>query len=501
MTRPPPAPESVSGLRRTASGAAWLTTGQVAGQALALIRNIIIARLLAPEYFGIAATLAMASSLLESISHVASDRLIVQSRDGAEPRLLATAHCVQAIRGLVLAVVAALAAWPLARYFNATEHYHAYLAVASVPVVRGLAHLGINVQQRSLRFGPTVTSELAGHVCALTLAVSLTPALRTPMAMAWVLIGQAAAQTLVTFLVTGQPYRWALDASALRALLSFGWPLMLNGAVMFFIMEGDRFIVGPFYGATALGWIGAALVLSVAPSAALVRVVAGIGLPILARNRGVPGMFASNVALLFGLTAAAAGAVGVGFTIAAPYLATSLYGEAFAEAGPLIAVYGAVQSLRLLRVPSALVAMSLGDTRNTLVANLVRLLGLPAAYLLALQGAPLIAIPIAALVAELLAGLVSAWLLLRQYRISPAISMPPTVTALVALGCAALTSLWAADWNAGIAIAFAGVSAVAASALIALALSSPRAFILHAVSRLRGLHRRSASTQPLRRAP
>ena len=71
-------------------------------QGLSFVRNIIVARLISPQDFGIAATFAITMSLLEMISDLAADRLIIQAKDGEDPQLQATAQLWQFTRGLML---------------------------------------------------------------------------------------------------------------------------------------------------------------------------------------------------------------------------------------------------------------------------------------------------------------------------------------------------------------------------------------------------------------
>ena len=56
-----------------------LTVGQVVINALIFMRNVIIARLLSPSDYGIAALFAMTVSFLEMLSNFSSEVLLVQA--------------------------------------------------------------------------------------------------------------------------------------------------------------------------------------------------------------------------------------------------------------------------------------------------------------------------------------------------------------------------------------------------------------------------------------
>src|SRR5260370_14054025 len=79
--------KTVSARSSILRGGSLLAAGQVASQASSFIRNVIIARIISPADFGIAATFATTLSLMEMISYLAGEKLLVQSPDGDDPRL------------------------------------------------------------------------------------------------------------------------------------------------------------------------------------------------------------------------------------------------------------------------------------------------------------------------------------------------------------------------------------------------------------------------------
>ncbi len=60
-----------------------LVSGNAFGSALLLVRNLIIARLVSPEDYGIASTFAVAMSIVEMLSYLGLNQMIVVDRDGA----------------------------------------------------------------------------------------------------------------------------------------------------------------------------------------------------------------------------------------------------------------------------------------------------------------------------------------------------------------------------------------------------------------------------------
>ena len=66
--------------KRIFQGGVKIGLGQVFSQGCSFLRNVIVARLITPADFGIAATFAMTLSLVEMVSNLAAEKLLVQSR-------------------------------------------------------------------------------------------------------------------------------------------------------------------------------------------------------------------------------------------------------------------------------------------------------------------------------------------------------------------------------------------------------------------------------------
>src|ERR1017187_1787789 len=100
------------------NGGLSLALGQAASQACSFIRSIIVARLLSPENFGVAAIFATLLSLLEMVSNLSSSVLIVQAGDGDEPALQNHAQLTLAARGVWNALLFLALAGPVSQLFG-----------------------------------------------------------------------------------------------------------------------------------------------------------------------------------------------------------------------------------------------------------------------------------------------------------------------------------------------------------------------------------------------
>src|SRR5262245_19352969 len=114
------------GLRRDSlRGTLLLSLGEGVNYGSSFIRNMVLARLLTREDFGIAAAFAMIITLLEFSGKLGVARFLIRDKEAGEPGYLDTAHAVQAGAGVLSALLMLVGAWPLAALFELQGHFAA----------------------------------------------------------------------------------------------------------------------------------------------------------------------------------------------------------------------------------------------------------------------------------------------------------------------------------------------------------------------------------------
>src|SRR5262249_58146491 len=99
-------------------GSAWTIGAFGLSQGLRLVTNVVLARLLAPELFGIMVIVNSARIGLELISDVGIGQNIVHNPDAENPDFYNTAWTLQLIRAAGLWMIFAAASIPLAHFYN-----------------------------------------------------------------------------------------------------------------------------------------------------------------------------------------------------------------------------------------------------------------------------------------------------------------------------------------------------------------------------------------------
>lgn len=357
---------------RLLKGGAWLTAGNALSASASFVRNIVIARLVSIEDFGIVVLLSLTLSVIEMVSNLAVDRLLVQAPDGDAPKLQSVAHALQVVRGLAGGVVMFFVADALASVFKIPQATWAFQVLAVVPVIRSFIHLDTVRYQRDLRYGPTFWVDSFPQGVSLLCAALFAYLLRDYSAIVWATLAMVLTQVAATHYLSMRPYRWSWDGACIRRVVAFGWPLLANGLLMFAILQGDKAVLAIAFTPEIVGWYGAAFMLSMAPSMLVTSVIQGLFLPVLARDQEQPNEFRNHYAFVVQICLAIALATGAFFAIFGPELLLLLFGLAYEPGTEVVILLGVTQGVRIAKAGVFVASIAKARTSDPLLSNLAR---------------------------------------------------------------------------------------------------------------------------------
>jgi O-antigen/teichoic acid export membrane protein len=363
----------------------WTSFGYGVGQFLRLLNNVILARLLAPQIFGLMAVVNSIRTGVELLSDVGITQNIISNPEGDNPDFYDTAWTLQVSRGLGLALVSVILAVPIARFFNYPQLAQ-ILPVASIFFIfTGFDSTARGLIQKQLRVERTIRFQIIGGV--VLVAAHVTAALITRSVWALVVGGVVTgASTLITsfMLVPGTRHRFMVDRKSARRLMSFGKWVFFSSIVYFFAMNFDRLYFAKQITLSQLGIYGIArsladmVTLFVQRCAGLVLypTVAAAGLaPIDLRQR----MLRGRRTLLF------AAAVGMGcFLALSGPIVRLLYDARYQEAAGILPILCVGVWFNILTATNDAILMGLSRPAYPALSNAAKLatylIGVPLAF-------------------------------------------------------------------------------------------------------------------------
>lgn len=361
---------------RFLKGGAQIALGQVLQQLMLLVRNILIARLLPPEQFGIALTLVTVMYAFDAVSEIGIDKFFIRSIETNDVSLQQTLHSIQIVRGLISALIMFCLAQPIAILFGAPDTTWVFRGLALVPLVRGFAHLDIRRYERELKFWPNTISNLIATFVGLLTAVSLASLWQSYDAALAGLLAQTLIMTIASHVLSERSYRLNYDRSYSQKLFRFGAPLIGNGILLFASMQLDRIIVGSMLSIRDLANYGIVALLANGLSQMVLRVVGTLYLPLLVGSHPGESRYDRRFELCGAISSFLALSVVIVFGIVGQGLIAWLYGPSYDISRSVVFLLGLQAGIKIQRSWLQVGFMAVGRTNMLLIANVVATLGM-----------------------------------------------------------------------------------------------------------------------------
>ncbi len=386
--------------RRVAGQGALLLGGFAGAQAMAFVRNAMLGHMLAKGDFGIAAILTLLLQLLDSLTDLGVDRLIVQAKDGDDARFVATNHTALVMRGVLIGTLLFFTSGAIADFFAVPDAAAAIAAIALVPLLKGFQHLDARRAQRRLNSRPFVWIEVAPQAVALALTWPVVKYVPDFQAVVWLSLAQAVTALAVSHAVAERRYELAFDTAILKRLIDFGWPIWLSAFPLVAVYHGDRIVIGRLLGVEELAGYSAAFLLAMVPGLIAGKVGQSLMLPVFAAARDDAAKLKRQFAALSEVTAVAAAIYLATAILAGGDLLRIAFGPNYAGLGAVMAWLAAMWAVRMLQAVPGMLLLAAGETKPFLIAGLIRSLALIPATGVALMGYGLEAVAAMGLLGE-----------------------------------------------------------------------------------------------------
>jgi O-antigen/teichoic acid export membrane protein len=443
----------------------WRAIQYVGVKLVYLARLLVLARLLAPEDFGLLAVATVAIDFLLHVTNLGMIPALVQKTD-ADERHFDAVWTVGILRaGLITCGVALAAPW-IADLFAEPRATDIIRALALRPLIEAAASIGVARLTRDLRFR-TLAVLWLGEALANTL---LTVALAFFLGV-WALVIGALAGPLVfavlSYVAAPHRPRLRLDDSAIRSLVRFGRWVFVTGLIALAGRSILQATISRELGVAELGLYSLAARLAFLPAEVSSAVVGSVAFPLFARLQAEPERTATAFRTMFiGLIVLLLPLVGLLVTLA-PSLVHEVLAPRWQGTAPLITLLAIASAIGLLGDTAVPMFEGLGRPQLVTVIEAVQstcLAGL--AWVLAdhfgLIGAVFAWIP------ALLASQVACLVFLRVF--SPRCLVGLGTPLAMVLGVAAMTSATAYAIDRSLGGMSGLVLAIAVSAVVALVL-------------------------------
>ncbi len=341
-------------------GAAWTAVSHVSVQLVQFATSVVLARLLLPEDFGVAAVVTTIAVFAAILTDLGLSAAIVQ-RDEVDERVLATAFWMNAALSVVLAGTAFLAAPWLAGFFGMPE-LDGLVMLVSLAFLLNLGVVQMGLLRRELDFRRLGLGAVIASL--VTTVVSVAGALAGWGALALVLgfVSGTVATTVMLWVFVPWWPRHRPDRRIAAELWAFCRGILGFGIVNYWSRNADNILVGKFLGASALGFYGRAYNLMMVPVTQLSAVLTAVLFPALSRVKKDQDRFGR--AWMLGLKASwvVGTPMAIGAGAAAPALVETLFGARWLPAATVLTLLAASVPAQMLGSNTGPLFQALGRT-------------------------------------------------------------------------------------------------------------------------------------------
>jgi O-antigen/teichoic acid export membrane protein len=235
--------------QRVLQSGSWTMLGYGTNQAMRLVGNLILTRLLFPEAFGMMTIITAVMFGAHMLTDVGVGPSIVQKHRGNDPEFLNTAWTIQILRGLMVWLGLCALAIPLSKFYSEP------LLASMVPVsglnalILGFTSTKMYTAQRNLEAARVIMIEVVTYALGLICTVFLAWLLKSVWALVWGgLLTTILKMSATHIFLHGVKNKFAWDQDTLSHLRGFGRWIMLSSALTFFAAEGARLLIGAMMG-------------------------------------------------------------------------------------------------------------------------------------------------------------------------------------------------------------------------------------------------------------
>ncbi len=352
----------MSNLRQSfIAGAAWMTALRWAVKLLGLANTAILARLLAPEDFGLIAMAMLAVAFVEVWFGFGVETALIQNKNATKDDY-DTAWTLRTLQGACVGL-ALVATAPLAvQYFHEPRLPPLLWLMAAAITVAGAANIGTVNFQKELNFKQEFIFSIIGKLLGVIVTIAFAYWLRNFWALAYGIFFGYFFRFALSYIM--HPYRPRFSLRKFRSLWGFSQWMLLSNIGLFANSKADEVIVGGIAPASTLGLYSVSLDIGQMVTNELAHPINRVLYPLLSKLQDEAERMRATYLKITASVNTLTLPAGVGLAFSAPYVVVVVLGAKWQEAVPYVQVFALYGALRFTYSGANSVLMALGKVRT-----------------------------------------------------------------------------------------------------------------------------------------
>jgi len=354
--------------RKSVRGLLFLVSAGGVDFVIRLASTFALARLLSPSDFGLIAMVLSVTAIADQFSELGLTTATIQCRELSHQQVT-NLFWINLSAGCLFGLAVCGSAPVIAKFFDNPALVPMTLAISTTFVWGGLTVQHQALLSRQMKQGHLATIRLSASFLSLVLAIMLALNHLGVWALVWREVGRALFVAIGMWIVCHWIPGWPRRNADMRGLLRYGSHLTLNQLLLACTSQLDRFIIGRFFGASALGLYRQAQQLIQAPLEQLrspVNSVASSSMSILQGDPDRYRRYYHRIVLVVGL---ATMPFGVFIAIYAGEITHVLLGPKWIDATVFLRIFGVVAFLKPCLDTTGVVLLTYGLSKRLLTVS------------------------------------------------------------------------------------------------------------------------------------
>ena len=424
-------PKQSESLRNKAiKGFFWSAVENWGTQATQFLTFLILARLLAPEYFGLISLANIFIHFIHALIGSGFNTAIIQRKD-LEPEHLDTAFWSNLGIGILLTVIGLISADLVAQFFSQPNLTPIIQLLSFNILLSSLGGIQDTILRRDLNFQGLALRSLGANVSGSVVGIT--------MALLGFGVWSLVCQTLIVNTI-GTILLWRLccwqprlrfSRKHFQDLFSFGINVVGMGIVFFFSRRGDDFVIGYFLGPVALGYYTVAYKLLLTITQVLIGTIEKVSLPTFSKLQSEPEKLREAFYTATKLVSFVALPIFFGMTTLAPEIVPALFGEQWIPSIPVMQILAFVGIIQSALPFSGTLITAMGKPNWQLGILIMNTSLRISAFIVAVRWG-IVGVAIALVTASYITAPVSLWIVRKLVKISVKVYLSNYVSSLLA---------------------------------------------------------------------
>lgn len=240
---------------------------QFATKLIYLVANIVLARMLAPQVFGIFAIVSFVVQFFSVFGDVGIGAALIQKKDELRPEELSTIFWLQQLLVWVVALIAFAAAPLVLRFYPTLPPVGVWLvrAMALGFMLSSLKTVPAILMERKIEFNRIALIDVSESLSFHGAAIAFALAGYEVWSFVWAAVIRSILGVVVVYSISSWRPTLCFNFAAIRGLLRFGLPYQGNNILAFIKDAVTPVFVGSYAGAAAVGYVNWARNFAFAP--------------------------------------------------------------------------------------------------------------------------------------------------------------------------------------------------------------------------------------------